>query len=251
MCILFIAVKAHPQYPLIVAANRDEFHVRPSQSLRQWPDVDGVIAGRDLQAGGTWLGLHERGRFAALTNIRRPDLIKSDAPSRGALVVAALQASDSQAYGQQLLAGGGHNPYNLVFGDINNLQVFCSVSRELKVLAPGVYAVSNGEPDAQWPKMQRGVQMLQHALATDRLSSTDLQAMMRDKHRAADAQLPDTGVGLAVERMLSPIFIEGDDYGTRTTSLLFLSAQSYRFYEQNYHADGSDAGSSCLQGQFG
>lgn len=251
MCILFIAVNQHPQFPLIVAANRDEYHARPAQALHSWQDKAGIIAGRDLQAGGTWLGLHQQGRFAALTNIRRPDLIRDEAPSRGDLVVDALESEDSGDYGRSLRAGSQHNPYNLVFGDIQRLYVYSSVKRELSLLDTGFHSISNGEPDAAWPKMQRGVQMLEQAVAAKKLEESALLAMMRDNTRAPDRFLPNTGVGIEAERLLSPIYIEGEDYGTRTTSLLFLNQHSYRFLEQNYNADGSDAGSSCLEGNFG
>lgn len=251
MCILFLAVEQHPQYPLIVAANRDEFHVRPSRALHQWQDAPGIIAGRDLQAHGSWLGLHKAGRFAALTNIRRPDLMRDAAPSRGDLVVQALQTADSAAYGRFLMAGTAHNPFNLVFGDMQRLYLFSSVNRELSVLGSGFHAISNGLPDAAWPKMQRGVQLLQRAVADSQLDDAALLAMMRDDASASDEQLPDTGVGIATERLLAPIYIKDARYGTRTTSLLFLNPQSYRFVEQNYHADGSDAGATCLAGEFG
>lgn len=250
MCILFLAVNQHADYPLIVAANRDEMHARPSQSLHCWTDGSGIIAGKDLQAGGTWLGVSKTGRFAALTNIRRPDLLKTTARSRGELVTGLLSSAEPHEFIESLSTNDDYNPFNLIFSDQNKVFVYCSTQKECNELADGFHAICNGEPAEHWPKMQRGVQLVTAAVEAGQLDPQKMFQIMGDTQLADDASLPDTGVGYDAEKLLSPIFIINSEYGTRTTSLLFLRPSSYQFLEQNYLADASVVSMHELQGVF-
>ncbi len=237
MCILFIAIEQHPQYPLIIAANRDEFFARPSRSAHFWADAPGILAGRDMQAGGTWLGINSRGRIAAVTNLRVPEPTKTAGRSRGELVARYLRGDDNRDQYLEFIANqhSVFNPFNLLFGDARQLFVFSSLAPELKPLAAGFHAISNGLPDHYWPKMSRGVELLEKCiLQAGELDVEQLLVVMRDKTEADDASLPATGISSAAEKRLSPIFISGDDYGTRTTSVLLCEQQRTQLIEYTY-----------------
>ena len=160
MCILFIAVEQHSDYPVIICANRDEFHQRPTQNMHWWPEQN-ILAGKDLQAGGTWLGLSPNGNFSALTNFRRPANFDENKRSRGDLVVQALTTNDEST--QQILTNESeqYNDFNLVFGQLNNLQAFDSVNKKFVTLAKGFHSVCNGALDDIWPKMASGLTTLE------------------------------------------------------------------------------------------
>ncbi|MGB2105575.1 MAG: NRDE family protein, partial [Glaciecola sp.] len=162
MCILFIAVDQHPDYPLIIAANRDEFHARLTQPSHFWKSKPHMLAGKDLQAGGTWLGVAKNGHIAALTNIRAPSKERFDAMTRGELVVNALQYKGSWEVHTQHLKNTAtdYNGFNLVYGDWKNLQVFNSHTQEHHALKQGVYGLSNAQLNTPWPKTQQGVNAL-------------------------------------------------------------------------------------------
>lgn len=225
MCLIVFAWQAHPRYRLVLAANRDEFYQRPTLALHRWADTPQVIAGRDLQGGGTWCGLSSSGRFAALTNIRAPQQHNPEARSRGELVSAFLQndqmtPSDyAQQLSQQRLA---YNGYNLLFGDAEQLYYYHSVQAQAYTLKPGLYGLSNAALDQPWPKVQRAKAGLHNCLQSAELDPEALLALLADAHPAPDTELPSTGVTLEWERKLSPIFIPGPDYGTRASTVWLL-----------------------------
>ncbi|QBY03770.1 NRDE family protein [Thalassotalea sp. HSM 43] len=243
MCILFIAIDQHPDYPLIIAANRDEFHARPTQAAHRWQQPDGIIAGKDLQQGGTWLGLNKQGQFAALTNIRAPKAHSDDALSRGHLVSQAL----AQQITPQWLAQNHqqYNPFNLIYSANNTLHCFNSMTARSSALNAGFHAVCNGKMDDVWPKMARGEQALEALVkqAKAKQQAPDCQQMLRllqDTQQAPEHLLPDTGVGLDWERMLSSIFITSNDYGTRSSALVLKhTSGNIRFFEQTYDRQGN------------
>lgn len=239
MCVLFLAINSHPQYPLIVCANRDEFHQRPTQSAHLWQDASfniPFVAGRDLQAGGTWLGVNHHQQFAALTNLRMPQ--RDDATSRGELVIQALQ----HALTPQWLAeqAANYNPFNLIFEYQGALHYFNSHSGKLRRLNTGVYAICNGDIDDIWPKMARGKKALEeYIIHSNELDVAKLQSLMTDAKQSADKHLPQTGVTLEWERRLSSIFITYPEYGTRCTSIIMRHLSGVTdFYEQSYDATG-------------
>ena len=244
MCILFIALGEHADYPLIVAANRDEYFARASEPMHFWPDRPEILAGRDTRAGGTWLGINTEGRFAAVTNFRDMANIRNDARSRGELVTRFL-SQDSRPQALQnfhrFLSGEHHryNPFNLIYGDMESVWAWGHRGHHHTRLSRGFHSVSNGPIDQVWPKMSRGVEKLtQYIRDSQRIDSTQLLNIMRDSTQAEIEQLPDTGVDTNRERQLSSIFVRGGDYGTRTTTLLKFSRWCVEIMECNYSSEG-------------
>jgi uncharacterized protein with NRDE domain len=234
MCILFIAIGQHPDHPLVVAANRDEYYRRPSREMHWWSDKPDLLAGRDLLAGGTWLGLHRSGAFAAVTNFRVPGENRRDARSRGELVVRFLDSGGDVESFQRFLERehADFNPFNLVFGSATGVFSWGYEDPAARPLSRGFHSVSNGPMDRPWPKMSRGVgELARHVRGDSELSADVLLPVMLDSTPAPDAELPETGYGLQRERMLSPIFIRGVDYGTRTTSILLFGPQAVEVVE--------------------
>ncbi|WP_394204230.1 NRDE family protein [Shewanella waksmanii] len=252
MCILFVAYQVHPDYPLIVCANRDEFHHRPTQGLHQWQQPQGIIAGKDLEAGGTWLGINQRSQFAALTNIRMPQLQQQDMRSRGDLVLQALD--DTHPLDSQWLQANSqqYNPFNLVFEQNQQLQCYNSVNQTTTALSSGFHAVSNGELDDVWPKMAKGTQALQryvNQLLEDKTAPNMLQlsALMKDETLAEDSELPQTGVALEWERLLSAIYIKHPEYGTRATSIVLRHRSGQmQIMELRFDGKGRQLGSETF-----
>lgn len=218
MCLIVFAWRPGHALPLIVAANRDEFYARPTQALAAWEDAPGVYAGRDLEAGGTWLGITDGGRFAAVTNVREPGKAKG-ARSRGDLTRGFLTSSLSpEAYAAQI-DGDAFSGFNLLLGDGDTL-VYCS-NRDgpPRVLQPGVYGLSNHLLDSPWPKLCLARERLAAALPTlpDEAAFFDLLA---DTRIVADGELPRTGVPIEWERLLSAVFVQSESYGTRASTVL-------------------------------
>ncbi len=226
MCLIVFAWKLVPDCPLILAANRDEFFIRPTQPADWWEDHPGVYAGRDLQAGGTWLGIDRQGRFAALTNIRNGHAAKLDKRSRGELVAAYLRDPiDPLHYLERVHeSAGDYNGFNLIFGDANHLFWLSNEDGiSFRALDSGIYGVSNGTLDTPWPKVVRAKAQFASLLCQGAPDDAYFE-MLADTTRATDSRLPDTGVSLEWERLLSPICIESPDYGTRTSTLLRVHA---------------------------
>ncbi|MBX2869153.1 MAG: NRDE family protein [Acidiferrobacterales bacterium] len=248
MCILFIAIRQHPKYPLIITANRDEFHGRPSQSFREWPDSSGLWAGRDLEAGGTWLGVNRSGQFAAVTNFRTAEDSNPNALSRGELVVNALspceQSESEQGNNTKFdcfldTNFKKYNPFNLIYGNQQSLQAWDYSLGTRRRLDPGFHSVSNGPIDDHWPKMSQGVKQVADLISRrGDLDPDMLTAMMQDQTRAPIDQLPKTGISVEKEQMLSSIFIEGAEYGTRTTTILLFNHENIEVKETNYTPEG-------------
>ncbi|MDY7219992.1 NRDE family protein [Denitrificimonas sp. JX-1] len=241
MCLLVFAWRPkHPQ-PLLVLANRDENHGRPTAPLAQWIGQPEIYAGRDLEAGGTWLGVSQNGRFATLTNIRDLTLPVGE-QSRGALVTDFLASEQTPRVYLNKVASKAdqYSGFNLLVADLESVWYLNSREARPVRLTDGIYALCNGSLDTPWPKLVR----LRSAFS-ERLDASDqsLFELMQDEQRAADDQLPDTGVGLTMERMLSSIFIRGERYGTRATSLLRRFADgSTTLVERSYGVNGEFIG---------
>ncbi|MCP5049380.1 MAG: NRDE family protein, partial [bacterium] len=228
MCLVLLAYKSHPFYKLILAANRDEFYNRSTAPANWWKEPPFLLAGKDLKAGGTWLGVTKDGKMAALTNYRGkkygPE--KEKAPSRGQLISAYLaRRVSARDYGEELVkTGPGYNGFNLIYGDFvsNDLYYYSNRKNTLKRLEPGVYGLSNDTLDTPWPKVVKGKQLLEKQIssAPGELEIEPLFSILADSEIAPDDQLPDTGVGLAVERVLSALFIRSPEYGTRSSTVL-------------------------------
>ncbi|MCE8018171.1 NRDE family protein [Halomonas sp. MCCC 1A17488] len=229
MCLIAFDFRPEAPVPLRLIANRDEFHQRPTAALGAWQDAPDIVGGRDLEAGGSWLAVHRRGRVAAVTNVRDPELrVAANAPSRGRLVREALECADLPGWLARLAEGDGwrYAGFNLLAGDGHRLW-HLHRSRERLMLAevtPGVHGLSNASLDTPWPKLIAARQGL--ATALRRRWPEDALSALSDSCPADDHHLPDTGVGLELERRLSPAFIVGEQYGTRATTWLEWSDEA-------------------------
>jgi uncharacterized protein with NRDE domain len=253
MCLILVAWRVHPDYPIVVAANRDEFRQRPTAAAHWWHDRPQILAGRDLQSHGTWLGITRTGQIAALTNFRDPHHVKLDAPSRGGLVVRMLEssASISERVAQLSAASPEYAGFSLLCTDGRQLGVFESVASAGRLLEPGIYGLSNHLLDTPWPKVQHAKSRLATALSV-LPDDAALLELLRDDQPAADDQLPRTGVSLEWERLLSSAFIRGADYGTRSSTVIRVERNgTAHFTEWTWQADGSLAGEVSYTLQFG
>jgi uncharacterized protein with NRDE domain len=226
MCLVLIALDSHPNHPLIIAANRDEFYDRPTAPAAFWADAPSVLAGRDLRAGGTWLGVDRRGRFAAVTNYRQGQQERPAPRSRGRLVSDFLTTdTGAQEYIEQVRSEAGfYNSFNLIASDAGGLIYYSDRDGRVRPLAPGVYGLSNHLLDTPWPKVTSTKTAFAAALTGGTSDPTaDLFALLADRHRADDELLPATGIGQEWERLLSSAFIASDDYGTRSSTVLLAS----------------------------
>ncbi len=245
MCLIVIAWRARDDLPLIVAANRDEWRDRPAEPARWWDGEPGLLAGHDLQAGGTWMGVTRTGRFAAVTNFRDPAERRSTAVSRGGLVTGYLRGTQSpQAFLAALAArASDYNGFNLILGDGASLWYFGSREGNARAIEPGVHALSNHLLDEPWPKVVKGREAMQAALH-DTDPALQLFETLSDVEMPADESLPETGVGVAWERRLSNTLITGADYGTRCSTVVEFDARGgATFEERTRGADGSVTGS--------
>lgn len=237
MCLILVAWQAHPDYALVVAANRDEFYVRPAAPAHWWDDAPEVLAGRDqadvIGEPGTWMGVTAGGRFAALTNYRAPSEKRTDARSRGELVAGFLrgEASPEQyvgdlARGAGIRGPGAYNGFNLLAGDLDALWWYSNRSPDgaPQRLKPGLYGLSNALLDTPWPKVRSRVGALAETLAADtgapNASVEPYLALLADTRQACDFELPQTGVAPEWEKLLSSAFIRSPSYGTRASTVL-------------------------------
>jgi uncharacterized protein with NRDE domain len=224
MCLIVCALDCHPAYRLVLAANRDEYHRRPTAPAAFWSDVPDLLAGRDLEAGGTWLGVTREGRLAALTYYREPVQPVHPLPSRGRLVADFLTGTLSpREYRELLLREERHfGGFNLLFGDAGGL--FYHTNRgDVSFRVPaGIHGLSNGLLDTPWPKVTAAKEQLTRILRQETVEPEALFALLADRNPYPDPLLPNTGFGLERERHLSPIFIAGDEYGTRSSTLVLI-----------------------------
>jgi uncharacterized protein with NRDE domain len=226
MCLVALAWKTHPRWRLLLAGNRDEFHARPSAAMAPWPDAPGVVAGRDLESGGSWAGVGPDGRVAVVTNVRDPGLAAPPgAPSRGALVAGFLRGpAGAGAAADALLAGAGRfAPFNLLLADADQCRYVGNwPAPAARAVAAGVHGISNGPFDDPWPKTRRLCTALSAWLQGPAEDPAPLWAALADEHLAADADLPRSGVPLDLERRLSATFIRDGRYGTRASTLVAI-----------------------------
>ena len=233
MCLIVIAWKARDDLPLIVAANRDEWRDRPSEPAHWWSDIPGVLAGRDLQAGGTWMGITRTARFAAITNFRDPSDRRTTALSRGGLVTEFLSGSRSPARFLEDVRerAARYNGFNLIAGDGESLWYFGSRDARAWPIDPGVHGLSNHLLDEPWPKVVRGRDAMERALS-QRDPAERLFELLSDAVGAPDDALPRTGVCLEWERRLAAPMITGRDYGTRCSTVLSVSSRGNATFEE-------------------
>jgi uncharacterized protein with NRDE domain len=243
MCLILIAQNLHPHYKLIVAANRDEFYIRPTQSAKYWEEFPYLLAGKDLSAGGTWMGITKNGKFCAITNYRDIRNLKQDAPSRGDLVLSHLTSIiDSYTFIDMLQNTGNlYNGFNLLFGNVDSLIYYSNQNNESVTLTPGIYGLSNHFLDTPWFKNIRSKQIFESIISKSLFNKNDLIAMLQDRTEAPEEQLPDTGIGKEWEKVLSPIFIHSEKYGTRCSTIITVSKENeVIFTEVSYNDLGNE-----------
>ncbi|MGI6429313.1 MAG: NRDE family protein [Syntrophomonadaceae bacterium] len=243
MCLILFAYESHPKYKLVVAANRDEFYSRPTSPADFWQDNPEILAGRDLREGGTWMGITTNGRFAALTNYRDPSRNKKTAPSRGHLVQRFLDSTMTpSAYIDQIPdAGKEYNGFNLLIGEHDSLYYYSNREQILRPVSPGIHGLSNALLNDPWPKVIKGKQALEMALHHDEVKPEQLFAILVDQEPVEDQELPDTGVGLEMERGLAPAFVTMSGYGTKTSTVILIDhSDQVRFWERSFTEERPD-----------
>lgn len=246
MCLLLISYKQFDNFPLIIAANRDEYFDRPSQAAHFWKDNPLILAGRDLKYGGSWLGVNRKGRFAAVTNFREPPKKIAGVRSRGILVSEYLMTDiKAEAYLKDLLDRlEQFDGFNLLVGDRNALYFLGSLEKQIRTLDTGVYGISNGIFNCAWPKVIQGKDKLIKIMnISGQPDETSLFELLADDTIPSDDDLPDTGIGLEWEQKLGSIFVKADPFGTRCSTLLSINLDGQvRFSERNFDNVGNDLG---------
>lgn len=237
MCLILFAYKKHPKYPLIVAANRDEFFHRPTKHAYFWEDHPNILAGRDLEKMGTWMGVTKGGRFSALTNFRDFKESPEGKQSRGHLVTKALQFDGNlYDYMQELKEKNLLYPgYNLLAGDKEHLYYYSNRQGEVIEVEPGIHGLSNAFLNTPWPKVETGKEGLQKILESEENLVENLFQLLNKSEPFSDEMLPNTGVPLEWERKLSPLFIQMPEYGTRASTILLLGHYEITYVERTYH----------------
>jgi len=245
MCLVVVGWHSHPDYPLVVAANRDEFYRRPSAAAARWHEAGRIIAGRDLEAGGTWLGITDGGRFAAVTNVREPGAVPGPR-SRGDLTREFLAGSETPASYLARVRGADFSGFNLLLADRDQLCYGSNRNGPPQVLEPGIYGLSNHLLDSPWPKLLTARRNF--AAALPQLPDTSpLFALLADDEIVPDDALPRTGVSLEWERRLSAIFVRSADYGTRASTVVTRSlAGAIRLEERSFGPHGQGLQSSQI-----
>jgi len=229
MCLILFSYRTHPVYPLILAANRDEFYERPTAQASFREENPDMLAGKDLKDGGTWLGITKTGRVAAITNFRDIRNLKDGAPSRGSLVSEFLSGNeDPVEYIQNIRQiSDRYNGFNLILGDRSGFFCFSNAGGVFHEISPGIHGLSNHLLDTSWPKVERGRELLDSLISKTRNPApNEIFHILADTSRPDDEYLPDTGIGLEWERLLSSIFIQSDIYGTRSSTIIFVDREN-------------------------
>lgn len=248
MCLIAFNWQPQASVPLIIAANRDEFYARPTQALHRWAD-QAIVAGKDLQANGTWLGVSLSGRVAALTNYRDPSQNRLDARSRGEITTAFLTSADTSEHYLAALASRAHlyNPFNLLVFDGQSLMGFESRHRRTFKLPEGVSVISNADFNVPWPKVERLRDGFTQTLkqndfegdsTADQPGINALLALLANRRTAPDKDLPQTGISFEWEKALSAEFIHTPDYGTRASSVVLVGRNGADFVERSFDVKG-------------
>ncbi|MDX1618051.1 MAG: NRDE family protein [Balneolaceae bacterium] len=237
MCLIVFSYKQHSRYDLIFAANRDEFYKRPTRAAQFWEEHPDLLAGKDLKAGGTWMGINRAGEFAALTNYRDPSMVKPDAPSRGHLVRRFLVNDDApESYLETVdQQADRYEGFNLLTGTLDELAYYSNKPKEIEKVQPGLHGLSNHLLDTPWPKVTRAKQQLSELMEQETLDKEALFDLLKEDTQAPESELPDTGIPKELERAISPIFIKTQQYGTRCSTLMLIDTRGkVTFVERRY-----------------
>jgi uncharacterized protein with NRDE domain len=249
MCLLLLALNAVPARPWLLLGNRDEFHARPTAPAQTWADAPAIVGGRDLKAGGSWLALNRNGRYAAVTNVRSG--LPASAPrSRGELVgdFVAGRATPADYCAAVASRRDDYGPFNLVVGDGLSAGLVSSVDGVPVQLAAGIHLFSNGPPAHEWPKMRRLRTRFAQMLQSGKVDDAAFLDSLFDSEQPGDTDLPDTGVGPELERRLAPMFIRGETYGTRASTLAYARADGgLVLIERRFGPNAVAAGESTVE----
>jgi uncharacterized protein with NRDE domain len=219
MCLIVLAWQAHPDFPLIVAANRDEFHARPTEAATWWPEYPDMLAGRDLQAGGTWLAITRSGRFATVTNYREQSFTRIDHRTRGELAVQFVTGNQSPAQIVARIVGDVYDGFNVMVGNRDGVSYISNRGDPQENLDPGIYGLSNAALDTPWAKVRRSKQRMQQLIDHDQVSEATLLDLLADRHTVDE---DDFAEHLPAEqaRAITAPFIVTESYGTRSSTVL-------------------------------
>ena len=248
MCLILFAWRAHPRYRLVLAANRDEFHERPSEAADFWPRQPDWLAGRDLQAGGTWLGVTRAGRFAAVTNFREP--LAPETPlerSRGELVTDFLAGHGTPlAHARSLLAdGSSYRGFNLLLGDRDRLAYVSNRHDRAVEVEAGSHGLSNHLLDTDWPKVHSGREQLDRLLREKRIEPSALLSLLTERGQVPGEMSLERGDGAIRKHLMNHYFIVSPVYGTRSSTVLLMDNEGrIEFVERRFAPDGSTTGTS-------
>jgi uncharacterized protein with NRDE domain len=252
MCLIVFAFRAHPDYPLILAANRDEFHARPAEAMHWWRDQPELLAGRDLEAGGTWLAVGKSGRFAAVTNYREDlteDLEQNHrGRSRGELVTGFVTGTESPLSWCRNLRSGDFRGFSLLTADAGEMAYVSNRGDRARRLEPGIYGLSNASLDTPWTKVLRSKEALHALLRRDRPEAAELFRILADREPAASDDYAGTGLAPGMARAISAPFITTHEYGTRcSTALLVDSAGQVEIQERRFDRAGRTVGEQAFR----
>jgi len=237
MCLILMALNCHPKYKLIIAGNRDEFYDRPTLPAHFWTEEPRILAGIDTVKQGTWTGITTEGRFAAVTVFREPKSYPSNLPSRGLLAAHFLKSSEtSEEFMSNLVSMGDlYKGFSLLAGDVDTIYYLSNRENIVRKLDKGLHGLSNNLLDVPWPKVTRGLQALSGCLAKGEVNVADIFAVMADQAIPPEDELPDTGIGIELERLLGSAFITSSKYGTRATTVIMVDRNNrVRFWERSF-----------------
>ena len=245
MCLVVVAFGVDVEYPLIVAGNRDEFHARPTRDAGWWPDEPDVLGGRDLQAGGTWLGLHRTGRFATVTNFRDADMPSAKLRSRGELVSGLLQSPLPPAEYLRTIAADSYAGFNLLVSDAENLAYLSNRGGGLHELPAGIYGLSNATLDTPWEKVERSKSRLNQLIETGKSNDTELLRLLDDRQKGPASEVKSDRLPFAMAHAITAPFIVLPDYGTRCSTVVRAAVEgSWTLFERRFDPAGKQSGES-------
>ena len=245
MCLIVLSLGQHPDYPLVLAANRDEFHARPTKEAHWWPDRPDVVGGRDLQAGGTWLALQNGGRFATVTNFRDAQAPSPKHRSRGHLVTGFLESDCSPIDYLATIDEDAYAGFNLIVGTASELAYLSNREEGTRELAPGTYGLSNALLDGPWHKVESSRDKLSSLLATGQVNETGLMRLMDDRLRAPTSEVETGRLDYARAHAITAPFIVMPDYGTRCTTVVLADKDgNWHFTERRFNSTGEAIGES-------
>lgn len=245
MCLIAFSVDENPKYKVILAANRDEFYNRPTRKAQYWEKegFPNILAGKDLEAGGTWMGINKNGKWAALTNYRDPKNIKENAPSRGDLVLEYLKNDlDADSYIEKIkLHSNSYNGFNILLGKGSDILHFSNENDMVSKISPGIHGVSNALLDTSWPKLNAAKEDLKQVTLNEDFDTEDLFRLLKNDAKAPDENLPSTGIPYEWEKAISSVFIKTENYGTLCSTLLLIDHHGKaEFIERRYDVQTSN-----------